>query len=241
MSSENIHYVNRYNKFIDSLRNQVVEGYTEKHHIIPRSHGGTHDDSNLIRLTPRQHYVAHWMLWKAYGKEMTTAFHYMSGIKRYGKRLNSKTFSIMKLEEIERQKNKIVSEETRKKMSVSAKNKPPISDETRKKLSLKTKERGPRSEETRKKISQNSLGKKMPAIAAQNRLKTYYANHTPHKWVNKDGIRMKVKVEDVNKYLQIGYLLGTGHVATQEYRDKLSAGTKKAWQKIKQNNDIRGT
>ncbi len=235
MSSENIHYVNRYNKFIDSLRNQVVEGYTEKHHIIPRSHGGTHDDSNLIRLTPRQHYVAHWMLWKAYGKEMTTAFNYMNGIKRYGKRLNSKTFELLKLEEIQRQKQKVFSEETRKKMSIAAKARLPASEETNRKIG--DARRGfKHTEEAKKKISQGHLGRKMPAYAAEKRLKTYYANHTPHKWVNKDGIRMKVKVEDVNKYLQMGYLLGTGHVATQEYRDKLSAGTKKAWQRIKQNN-----
>lgn len=229
-------YLDRYNKFMNALKNQVVEGYTEKHHIVPRSHGGTHDESNIIRLTPRQHYVAHWMLWKAYGKEMTTAFNYMNGIKRYGKRLNSKTFEILKIEEIQRQKNKVFSEETRKKMSEAAKARPPASAETNQKIGEKNRLRGPRSEETRRKIREGNTGKKWSQASIEKRLKTYHANRTPHKWMNKDGIRMKVKVEDVDKYLQLGYSLGTGHVITQEYRNKLSAGTKKAWQKIKQNN-----
>lgn len=228
-------YLNRYNKFMNALKNQVVEGYTEKHHIIPRSHGGTNDESNIIRLTPRQHYVAHWMLWKAYGKEMTTAFNYMNGIKRYGKRLNSKTFEILKIEEIQRQKNKVFSEETRKKMSLAAKARPPASAETNRKI-VEARKGYTHSEETRRKLSKSHTGKKWSQSSIEKRLKTYYANLTPHKWMNKDGVRMKVKVEDVNKYLQLGYSLGTGHVITQEYRNKLSAGTKKAWQKIKQNN-----
>jgi hypothetical protein len=38
------------------------EGYTEKHHIIPRSFGGTDDSVNLIALTAREHFMAHRFL-----------------------------------------------------------------------------------------------------------------------------------------------------------------------------------
>jgi hypothetical protein len=34
-------YVNRYERFIDSLKKQNVEGYSEVHHIVPHSIGGT--------------------------------------------------------------------------------------------------------------------------------------------------------------------------------------------------------
>ena len=102
----NQHYLNRYYKFINSLKNQTVDGYFEKHHIVPRSHGGSNDKENLIKLTARQHYVAHWMLWKAYGKEMTTAFHYMTHVGRYGKRINSRTFELLKLEEDARNRSR---------------------------------------------------------------------------------------------------------------------------------------
>ena len=82
-------YVNRYNLFIESLKGQNVEGYSEVHHIVPRSMGGTNDKNNLIRLTARQHFIAHWMLWKAYGGKMTMAFHAM--VHRYNKKIKRHT------------------------------------------------------------------------------------------------------------------------------------------------------
>jgi uncharacterized protein YdiU (UPF0061 family) len=43
-------------------------GY-ELHHILPASLGGTDDKSNLVLLTYREHYVAHWLLTKIYPRE----------------------------------------------------------------------------------------------------------------------------------------------------------------------------
>jgi hypothetical protein len=51
--------------------------------------GGTNDSDNLIRLTARQHFIAHWMLWKAYGGKMTMAFHAM--VHRYNKKIKRHT------------------------------------------------------------------------------------------------------------------------------------------------------
>ena len=108
-------HLNRYHKFIDSLRNQVIEGYCEKHHILPRSLGGGDDPSNIICLTLRQHYIAHWMLWKAYGGAMAVAFDYMSGIKRYGSRLPSKTVEALRADVSKRISERIVSKATKQK------------------------------------------------------------------------------------------------------------------------------
>jgi hypothetical protein len=42
-----------------------IEGhYYERHHIIPKSFGGSNESSNLVKLTAREHYVAHALLWK---------------------------------------------------------------------------------------------------------------------------------------------------------------------------------
>lgn len=61
------HFLNRYNKFIAACKLAPVhDSYTELHHIIPKSMGGSDDAENLIRLSARQHFIAHWMLWKAY-------------------------------------------------------------------------------------------------------------------------------------------------------------------------------
>lgn len=42
----------------------LEEGYAEKHHVIPKSMGGTNGKENLVRLTAKQHFVAHKLLTK---------------------------------------------------------------------------------------------------------------------------------------------------------------------------------
>lgn len=61
-------YEKIYNDLIEKAKSSIcVEGgYFEKHHIIPKSLGGTNDASNLVKLTARQHYIAHLLLYKIY-------------------------------------------------------------------------------------------------------------------------------------------------------------------------------
>ena len=41
------------------------------------------ESSNLIKLTARQHFIAHWLLWKTYSNlEMSRAFHLMHSDKQ---------------------------------------------------------------------------------------------------------------------------------------------------------------
>jgi NUMOD3 motif len=73
----NIHEV-RYGKFITSRQYRYLKSaMVEKHHILPRSLGGSDEEINIIKLTPREHYIAHLILWKAYGGKMATAFFLM--------------------------------------------------------------------------------------------------------------------------------------------------------------------
>ncbi len=59
----------------ERVYNQIIENakldepnrkgmYTERHHIIPRCMGGTNEKSNLVKLTAREHFLCHWLLWK---------------------------------------------------------------------------------------------------------------------------------------------------------------------------------
>jgi predicted transcriptional regulator len=59
-------YYNWYNKIIDNAlkRNVFQNKYFEKHHIIPKSLGGTNKKENLVTLSAREHYVSHWLLTK---------------------------------------------------------------------------------------------------------------------------------------------------------------------------------
>jgi hypothetical protein len=74
------HYLNRYIKLISyAINNPQPADYNEEHHILPESMSGSNNPGNLVILSARHHYLAHWMLWKAYkSKEMTSAFFAMS-------------------------------------------------------------------------------------------------------------------------------------------------------------------
>ena len=43
-----------------------LDTYGEEHHIIPRSFGGGNNKANLVRLTAREHFVVHFLLYKMY-------------------------------------------------------------------------------------------------------------------------------------------------------------------------------
>jgi 5-methylcytosine-specific restriction endonuclease McrA len=56
--------------------------YYEEHHILPRSLGGDNSPENLVLLTGREHYLAHFLLYKIYQgtsheKPMACAFWFM--------------------------------------------------------------------------------------------------------------------------------------------------------------------
>jgi len=64
--------------------------YSETHHIIPVSHGGTNDIQNLVVLQGKDHLYAHYLLYKAINDiKMTFAFNQMRRyIKKHGHNLS---------------------------------------------------------------------------------------------------------------------------------------------------------
>jgi hypothetical protein len=61
-----MNYLKHYNILMERSRDRVLEGYVEKHHIIPRCLGGTNDITNIAVLTPEEHFLAHQLLVKIY-------------------------------------------------------------------------------------------------------------------------------------------------------------------------------
>lgn len=55
-----------YDSLIERARTRILNDYTERHHIIPKCIGGTDDNTNLVSLTPEEHYLAHQLLIKIY-------------------------------------------------------------------------------------------------------------------------------------------------------------------------------
>jgi hypothetical protein len=98
----NSHYLKRYIWFIESCRilNEDYIGYTEKHHICPKAKdlfpeykSFSKHPWNCAILTPRQHFIAHRLLWKSYPemKSMNYAFFLMC--HRDDNKLDSRTYA----------------------------------------------------------------------------------------------------------------------------------------------------
>lgn len=59
---------NKYHKIyvdlIECQRTKSSTGYTENHHILPKSLGGSNGPDNMVRMDPRAHFIAHLLLTK---------------------------------------------------------------------------------------------------------------------------------------------------------------------------------
>jgi hypothetical protein len=57
-------YTSWYFAIINKAKERITEGYTEKHHVIPKTLGGKNDKSNIVKLTAREHFICHLLLTK---------------------------------------------------------------------------------------------------------------------------------------------------------------------------------
>ena len=77
-----MNYKLNYQKLIEYRKTNILNENYEIHHIVPKSLGGSNSKENLIRLSFREHFLAHYLLWKMTdGKEhlkMAHAFKFMS-------------------------------------------------------------------------------------------------------------------------------------------------------------------
>ena len=100
----------------------TLEGYKERHHITPKSLGGSNDSSNLVDLTAREHFVAHFLLAKIHGGTQWTSIKRMRGNDDFY--INSRLYEVARREVAKetskRFKGVAKAEEQRAKMSASA-------------------------------------------------------------------------------------------------------------------------
>jgi hypothetical protein len=61
-----MNYKKIYDDLVNRGKNRNIDVYTESHHVIPRCMNGSDEKSNLVNLTPEEHYVAHQLLVKIY-------------------------------------------------------------------------------------------------------------------------------------------------------------------------------
>lgn len=58
----NLHYT----CLVVRAKHRTLDDYTEMHHIIPKCLGGDNGLGNLVKLTAREHFIAHLLLLKMY-------------------------------------------------------------------------------------------------------------------------------------------------------------------------------
>lgn len=108
-------HMNKYTQWYTNItyraKNRHLDSYTESHHIVPRSLGGSDETDNLVNLTAREHFVCHWLLVK-----MTTGqdYHKMlnalrmmraekQGQQRYTTKITARVYESIKQEYAELQ------------------------------------------------------------------------------------------------------------------------------------------
>jgi hypothetical protein len=97
-------YIKHYNNLIStrlllkSQRHQMRKNgeYFEGHHVLPKSKGGTGissrglNNKNIVYLTAREHFLAHWMLWRIYrDRSSALSFHKMISSNKNQNRIKS--------------------------------------------------------------------------------------------------------------------------------------------------------
>ena len=154
-----MNYQRIYNQIIERAQTRQLEGYKEKHHILPRCIGGLDVKENLVELTAREHFLCHKLLIEIYPKE--TKLWYALFLMAIGKQKRKKHHYIISSREYERIKNNWQSK-------VKGKPKPEgfMSAEIKQKISDSnkgvTRNKGSKfSEETCKKISEAKKGKSL--------------------------------------------------------------------------------
>ncbi len=229
-----MNYHKHYILLIDRARNRILSEYTEKHHVVPKCMGGSNDKANLVRLTPEEHYVAHQLLVKMYPNNVKLIF---AAHKMHQGRKNNKIYGWLKKAHAKAMSEKIVTLETRKKMSInnSGQNNPMYGKThagamKNKKHSNTTKEKMSNSgknawtEERRKELSDKIKGENHPLFGKEVSIETRKKLSEARKgnknsmygksavkgsrWMNKLNEVKLISDKEIDNYLNDGWVFG---------------------------------
>lgn len=209
-------YTKYYYNIVKRAKSRILppNTYLEKHHILPRSLGGDNSKDNLVSLTGREHFICHILLTKmTTGKEYVSMMHAAIGMKRsrsYQERyINNRMYETLKKEysaiSSQRNKGKLASPETRKKMSAARKGKKkPVGFGEKISKALKGKPKPPMADSVKEQISNKLKGR-----TSHRRGKIGEYKHTEE---------AKQKIAESNRR----------RVYSQETKDRIAAGVRAA-------------
>jgi|LakMenEpi03Aug12_release.lakeMendotaPanAssembly.Ray.scaffolds.fasta_scaffold248145_2 hypothetical protein len=174
--------MNKYQTWYQNITNRargcILDCYTEKHHVIPRSLGGTDDTGNLVDLTAREHFICHWLLVKMNSGEdrakMVYALRMMRAEKigqhRYKTKITARVYENIKQEYAIIQSVKVTgkgngmwgkthSEEARQRISEANTGRvQPLDEKEKQKAAITGRKRKPFSDEWRANMSAAKQG-----------------------------------------------------------------------------------
>ena len=227
---------NKYKKWHDNIitnaQSRVLKGYKERHHILPKSLGGSNNKSNLVELTAREHFLVHLLLCKfTVGRDrqkMAYGFHAMTSFKNKGRytNFNSKVFESIR-------KNLKMTDEHKQKISKAMKGNPKIvgkklTEEHKGKcsISLKGKTKGKKyfwifKGEYNTLIPRDKLNEYLKKGFKKGRKAStkisINKSFLGKRYLNKDNKNLVIDNSEVDKYLNMGYKLG---MCPKNYTDK---------------------
>lgn len=196
-----MNYAAHYERLIARARGRTLDGYKERHHVVPRCMGGCDEPENIVELTAEEHFCAHLLLAKIHPgiPRLVNAAYFMSFLSP-----TNKTYAWVKrrLAHSMRGNRRSLglkrSLETRAKMSAAmrgntngrGKKLPPFTAEHRARMSavrigkkqspetiekraskLRGRKYGPPSPETRAKMSAAHIGKKRGPCSPETKAK----------------------------------------------------------------------
>ena len=209
-------YRAHYDRLIGRASARQLTGYSERHHIVPRCLGGDNTLSNIVRLTPEEHYVAHQLLVKMHPSDhrLLWAASNMTGASAKQPHRRNKLYGWLRRrladEARKRHTGRKMSPEARAKMSASrlGSKRGPHTVKTRTKMSAAAKGKA-KSPEHRAALSAAKLGKKRGPQSAEHRRKL------------SESIGAAMKSRDQSVY------------RTPEYRAKQAAQMRDIWARRK--------
>jgi hypothetical protein len=196
--AHNRHYLIKYCNFIERCiaknESEKVKGYTESHHICPKSKNMFPEYKNLKEfpwnkavLTPRQHIIAHMLLYKTFNTECQLLAVLLTSVQKNNKKIDTKSVEYAKILLSEHRKGKFP-------RGYNEDGKANVSEKTKQKLS-KIKTEFYKNPENRRKQSERCTGKKKKNTEnikayskdrtkshldnIKNSVKKYYDNLTP--------------------------------------------------------------
>lgn len=117
-----------YNKIYDALvakcvvrglDKKVLDGYFEKHHIIPKCLGGTNSQDNYVLFTAKEHVFAHKLLWKAYPDNYSLMWAYTRTVNAHKNMLSIADVEKAKIAKAKFMSERVITQETKDKISAT--------------------------------------------------------------------------------------------------------------------------